>query len=86
MINSHPEIGKHGEYEPLHCAVTQQYVRGRHATTYSLKDGYYFRILNKAAPDKETVNQVRERLLAVIKPSPSKSTASKKEDKKEVTQ
>lgn len=85
MTNIHPEIGKHGEYEPLHCAITRQYVRGRHATTYSLKDGYYFRILNKAAHDKETVNHVRKRLLEVLKPSSSKSTASKKEDKKEVT-
>jgi len=34
--------------EPLVCAVTGELVRGRHAVTFYLRDGYFYRVLNKA--------------------------------------
>jgi hypothetical protein len=80
-MSEHPAIGKHGEYEPRECAVTGQWVQGRHATAYSLKDGFYFRILTKAPHDQDTVNRIRKQLMSVLSGEASKSTPSKKEDK-----
>lgn len=80
MSDQVPEIGKHGEYEPRRCAVTGQWVRGRHATTYSLGDGFYFRVLVKAK-HLANIEKMRETLQAVLPGKPSKKTAAKSEVK-----
>lgn len=77
----HPQIGKHSEYEPLQCAVTGQWVQGRHATTYNLKDNFYFRILAKAKPPKATIDVIREELNAEVDAIPTKKVPMKKEVK-----
>ncbi len=42
-------IGKHGGDAPKVCAVTLQPCAGQHASHYSIGDGHYIAIMEKAA-------------------------------------
>lgn len=57
-------IGKDGEFEPMYCAITGQTVRGRHAQTIGLRDGYFFRVLSKAS--QENVGSIKSELMALL--------------------
>lgn len=57
-------IGKDGEFEPMYCAITGQTVRGRHAQTIGLRDGYFFRVLSKASQDNVSV--IKSELMALL--------------------
>lgn len=52
MVND-PRLGIHGGKQPLVCPVTGQNVAGRHFTTVSIGNGYYFRVLAKVKPQTD---------------------------------
>lgn len=74
-------IGKHGGDAPGKCAVTLQPCAGRHSSRYSIGDGYYITILEKAAKGMTTdaIEAVRDECQKLVsgakrsaKPAPMK--------------
>lgn len=74
-------IGKHGGNEPEICAVTGQICRGQHATHYSIGDGYYIAILEKAHKrmDSKDIAAVIDDCKKLVK-AQSRPTVSKKNE------
>ena len=50
MMADDARIGVTGGVEPDVCASSGEKVQGRHANTYSLPNGMYYRVLGKHAP------------------------------------
>lgn len=74
-------IGKHGGDEPVICAVRLQPCAGQHASHYSIGDGYYITIMEKARKGMtaDAVESVRDECRGLISSasSPRKPKAIK---------
>ncbi len=70
-------IGRDGAYEPLVCAITGQLLSGRHAVTFALVDGYFYRVLSKAVSQHSQA--LHDELLALVTPKPTETKKKKTE-------
>ena len=70
MIDNKPfdaRIGVKGAYQPMICAVTGQFVQGRHNTAITLSGKYYIRVLTKAKNLASTdIEKTKAELIKVL--------------------